>query len=312
MSNSTNFVLVCATNENKNQLAVLITTLATHYDGKIVIAYSEFLPENIGRLSLSIENTVEYFEFLQETNEQGLLIKSIQKSYDSNTKKMIYLSSNCIVNKPIDELLSVDMGTCIFSGVPEYIYRANKDWENVYRRADPLFEYKQKQYKSSVINTNLLLINMPMVRRSRISIDDMLGRFFTKKYQESGGIDQFINDENVGYNKLELNPKFCHFGDLFLYEHKEYNKSLRVNQIIKSESIISCFAYAKPWVSQLLTRRTMQYPLEIYEPAAKMAMKYIEPSFLTLVANNSAKWEKRLGKLPQAITDYFKSKHGIT
>lgn len=303
MNRRRNFVLFCVTEENKNQMAVAIHSLSKHYRGCIVVAYAKTVPQNLANLLLNITNVVEYMQFEQEVDEEGLLIKVLQNSYDSDIDRLLFLSSNTVVNAPIDELLKAPLGNCIMAACPEYIYSKGANGHTAYRREDLKYGVKGTVFNHRYYDLGVAVFSMRNLRRSTVQIDTLFDRFWKHKYLIDLGSEEFLNTEFLKLPVLDINRKFNAFGDKFLFNIKQYHKSIRVNYIIKN-SVIMNFV-VPPWDCEF-NRRTLQYPMDAYLKEAMECEKYLDKEFVDKVTYTGEKWKVYLGKLPEVYTKYFR------
>lgn len=299
-------VLVCVTPENTSQVTVLLNSLSKHYTDRLILAYHEEVPAQIQDAVERGGWIVELCPFKMPVPEAGMVVKAIQRLFDSSYHRVLYLNSNTLVQGDISELLRVNIEDVPLAAAPEYEYREEANADRMYRSEDPTYNAKQNGFDGRYFNSDVMLINMSAIRRSQIDIDGLFDSFWHHRYQVELGLCEFLNVVFKEASVAVMPRNFNFKADRYLYNARPYHKLIR-SSLAMAQASIANYRQAQPWTPGLkLDRLSFQVPMHRYQEETNEVAEHLPAEFVEAVNSNAEKWSQRLGKLPEAIDAYHR------
>lgn len=299
-----NAVLICVNQDNANQIAVLLNGLAKHYTDRLLVAYSNEIPQVAQDAIERGGWIVDLIEFKMDVPEAGMVVKAIQRLYDSSYQRVLYLNSNTLVQGDLSELLTVEIRDICAAAAADYDYMGDEQALKMYAAEDPSFAIRERKHKLRYFNTDVLLLNMNQIRRANLDIDGLFQAFWQYRYQIELGLCEFMNQLLSDKTVAQMPRKFNFKADRYLHNTRPYHKLIRSNKAM-AEAPIANYRSAQPWDPELkLDRLTFQVPMHKYLEQTEEIAEHLPEVFVEAVRKNAQKWEARLGKLPQAIEAY--------
>lgn len=311
MSVSRNVVLVCVDQDNVENCLVLLHSLSKHYHGEILLCYCKTLDNRVLEMSKGFNNKVTMLQFLQRANEDGMVVKALMTAYRSNLSKILYLRSSCVVRSSLSPLFSVESAGYPLLAADDYTYKGQPHWVHAYASEDRGFHHKKDKYLLRYFDAGVVMFCMPGIKNSGLDIKGLFDRFLKKGYAIKLGVGEFLNEEFRHLPVKFLDRDYNSFGDKYLYNSKNYHKSIRTNHRMKTKGVIVNFEDCAPWSDACeFNRGTIQFPVQCYESEVLELEGELSVEFVANVVSNAKKWRSRLGNLPLKISEYFEVKNG--